>query len=342
MVASRPRDAAVRCVGYASEYRESTIALWNRVFRGMPNFIPFDRARWLARLENFVVPGEETTLSGAGPARFDPRLFRLALRDGDVVGFAHGGTWEDEFLARLLPDDQPARLGTLMVIGVCPDARRLGIGRALLRDLEETLKRTHRVEPPLRADGRGYNPFYGNFVAPLPPPFGTAEGIAIPTGHEGTRAFFREFGFGEEVEARTCSRDLADRPNFDGTVPEGVVIEEVENYQPILGSDDGSAFPVSNASRTWLLRAGDQQLGALVAFPLLEDLDHWAIHSFEVDPSRRGEGLGKLLLRYSLSALASRGARSIEALTVPSEGPEADKLYLRHGFEARNTWVVLR
>ena len=308
----------------------------------MPNFIPFDSARWLARIENFIVPGEEPTLAGAGPARFDPRLFRLAIHDGEVIGFAHGGTWEDEFLARLLPDDQPARLGTLMMIAVSPDHRRRGVGRALLKDLEETLTRTHRIEPPLRADGRGYNPFYGNFVAPIPPPFGTAEGIAIPTGHDGTRAFFQECGFGEEVEATTRFRDLSDRPSFDGAIPEGVVVEEVENYQPILGSDDGSAFPVANESRTWLLRAGDEQLGALVAFPLLAAEGHWAIHSFEVDPSRRGEGLGKMLLGYAISALASRGARSLEALAIPAEGPEADRLYEGAGFDARNTWVVLR
>ena len=140
----------------------------------MPNFRPFDARSWHRRVEGFAVPGGAGGLAGAGPASFDPRHFRLALSGDAVVGFAHGGIWEDEFLARLLPAGESARLGTLLIIAVDPDHRRQGIGRALLEDLERALAETHGITPPLRPDGRGYNPFYGNFVAPIPPPWGTA------------------------------------------------------------------------------------------------------------------------------------------------------------------------
>lgn len=337
---------APRLVGYSAARRDSTVSLWNRVFRAMPNFRPFTVDSWRRRVEEFSVPGGESALAGSGPARFDPRLFRLALSgdggDGDeVIGFAHGGTWEDEFLARLLPAGEPARLGTLLIIAVDPAHRRRGIARALLTDLEHTLADTHRVEPPLRPDGRGYNPFYGNFVAPVPPPWGTAEGIAVPFGAEGARGFCRAVGFREEVEAVTRHRSLTDRPAFRGKVPAGVVVEEIANYQPILGSDDGTPFPVRNESRTWILRGGDVQLGAIVAYPMSEDSGHWGIHSVEVDPSRRGEGLGRLLLSYVLAALAAHGARSVEALAIPAEGPEADHLYEGLGFEVVERWVVV-
>ena len=332
---------APRLVGYSAARRESTVSLWNRVFRSMPNFRPFTVDTWRNRVEEFSVPGGESALSGSGPARFDPRLFRLALDGDEVIGFVHGGTWEDEFLARLLPAGEPARLGTLLIIAVDPAHRRQGIGRALLADLEHTLADTHRIEPPLRPDGRGYNPFYGNFVAPVAPPWGTAEGIAVPVGAEGARGFFSAVGYREDVEAVTRHRSLADRPSFRGEVPDGVVVEEVTDFQPILGSDDGNRFPLANESRTWILRGGDLQLGAVVAYPMSEDAGHWGIHSVEVDASRRGEGLGRLLLEYVLASLAARGARSVEALAVPSEGPEADHLYAALGFEATERWVVV-
>lgn len=330
-----------RLLGFSAEYRDKTIALWNRVFRALPNFVPLDRDTWRTRVEEFVVPGGQSALAGSGPARFDPRLFRLAIVEDEVIGFAHGGTWEDEFLARLLPAGEPARLGTLLLIAVDPNHRRHGVARALLRDLERTLADTQSVAPPLRADGRGYNPFYGNFVAPLPPPWGTAEGIAVPAASGDARAFFRASGFREEVEAVTRARALTDHPAFTGKIPDGVVVEEVENYQPILGSDDGSAFPVENASRTWLLRAGDVQLGAVVGYPMQKDGAKWGIHSFEVDPSRRGEGLGRLLLSYVLASLATRGVAALEALAVPTEGAEADRLYESLGFEATDRWIVI-
>lgn len=328
-------------VPYRAVHREAVIGLWNRVFSEMPNHQPFDAAGWLARIEEFSAPGGGGGLAGAGPTCFDPRLFRLAVLEDRVIGFVHGGTWEDTFLARLLPAGAAARLGTLLVIAVDPDHRRAGIGRALLRDLESTLHDTHGVEPPLRPDGRCFNPFYGNFVAPLPPPWGTAEGIAVPAGAEGTRAFFRAVGFREDEEAVTRVRSLADRPRFGGSFPEGVVVEEIEDYQPILGSDDGAAFPIANASRTWVLRERDEQLAALVAYPIREDGTHWGIHSFEVTPLRRGAGLGGSLLEYVLSSLAARGAERLEALAVPREAPEADRLYDRHGFVVAHRWVVV-
>ncbi len=330
-----------RFIGFSAAYRDKTIALWNRVFRAMPNFVPLDRDTWRARVEEFAVPGGESAVAGSGPARFDARLFRLALLEDEVVGFAHGGTWEDEFLARLLPQGEPARLGTLLLIAVDPRVRRRGIGRALLHDLETVLKETQSVEPPLCADGRGYNPFYGNFVAPLPPPWGTAEGIAVLGTSADARGFFQACGFREEVEAVTRQRDLGDRPSFSGELPAGAVIEEIADYQPILGSDDGSPFPVPNESRTWLVRVGDVQLGAVVGFPLRRDGSRWGIHSFEVDPSRRGEGLGRMLLSYVISALAARGVETLEALALPIEGAEADRLYEKLGFEKTDRWIVI-
>ncbi len=330
-----------RCVEFSPEYRDAVIALWNRVFGTMRNFTPLARESWRTRIEVLSLPGGRDTLSGAGPTRFDPSLFRLAVVRDRVVGLIHGGTWEDDFLARLLPGGRRPRIGTLLVIAVDPDHRRQGIGRALLEDLTTTLERNHGIEGSLCADGRGYNPFYGNFLAPLPPPWGTPEGIALPAADEGARAFFRSAGFREDAEGVSRCRDLRDRPRFSHEIPGGFVAEEIEDWQPILGTDDGTAFPIANASRTWILREGDSQRAAIVAFPLLAGGTRWGIHSFEVEASRRGEGLGTLLLEYALAAVAKRGAAEIEALALPSEAPEADHLYECHGFVAEERWVVL-
>jgi len=331
----------LRLVEYSVPRRDAVIALWNRVFQAMRNFVPFDRARFRARIEDLSIPGGGDAFAGSGPLRFDPRHFRIALDGDEAVGIVHGGTWEDEFLARLLPGGKRARVGTLLVIAVDPAHRRRGIGRALLADLVATLGRTSGVEGPLRADGRGFNPFYGNFFAPLPPPWGTPEGIALPAEDAAGRAFFRALGFREEAVAATRLGILDDRPRFAREIPAALVVEEVADWQPILGTDDGVAFPLANDSRTWILREGDHQRAALVAYPLRPDGSRWGIHSFEVESARRGEGLGRLLLEYSLAAIAARGAKEVEALAIPAEAPEADRLYEKLGFATAAQWVVL-
>ena len=335
------RLTAPRLVGYTPQWRDSTVSLWNRVFQNLPNFVPMSPSLWRRRIEEFSLAEGQGNLSGAGPSQFDPRHFRLAILDDEVVGFAHGSLWEDEFLARLLPDDEPARVGTLLIIAVDPAHRGRGLGSDLLRNLEETLEKTHQVNPPLRVDGRGYNPFYGNFVAPISPPWGTAEGIALLASDDDSRAFFRRRGFREEVEACRRIRNLRGVDRFQGAIPEGVVIEEVENWQPILGSDDGTPFPLENESRTWILRTGDIQIGALVAFPMGFNRTHYAIYSFEIELERRGKGLGRLLLEYALAALAHRGASEVEVLALPEESPEADHLYESFEFAAQDRWIVL-
>lgn len=331
----------LRLVEYSAPRRDAVIALWNRVFRAMRNHAAFDRATWRARIEDLRIRGEGEALAGSGPLRFDPRHFRIALAGEDAVGIVHGGTWEEDFLARLLPGGKRARVGTLLLIAVDPGHRRRGVGRALIADLISALGRTSGIEAPLRADGRGYNPFYGGFSAPRPPPWGTPQGIALPAGDAAGRAFFRAMGFREEAEALTRVRSLADSPRFAREIPAGLVVEEVADWQPILGTDDGAKFRLANESRTWILREGDHQRAALVAYPLGAGGSRWGIHSFEVETSHRGEGLGRLLLEYAIAAIARRGAAEIEALAIPAEAPEGDGLAERLGFAAADRWVIL-
>lgn len=331
------------CVGYSPELRDAVVDVWNRAFHSLRNFVPFDGSSWRRRIEEFSLPegADDLSIAGSGPTSFEPELLRIALHEGRVVGLAHGGTWDDAFLARLLPGGRRARVGTLLAIAVDPSLRGRGVGRALLADLEETLARSCGTGGGLRADGRGYNSFYGNVLAPVPPPWGTPEGIALPAEDAAARAFFDAAGFREDARATSRVRPLGDRTRLDLDVPPDLVLEEVENWQPILGTDDGRAFPFDNDSRTWLLRDGDRQLGALVAFPLSADGTRWGIHSFEVEASRRGEGLGRLLLSYAIAAIARRGVRELEALARPDEAPEADRLYARLDFAEVAEWIIL-
>ncbi|MFQ5654797.1 MAG: GNAT family N-acetyltransferase [Planctomycetota bacterium] len=320
----------VRCVAYRPGFRGAVIELWNRVFAGYRNFRPIDLAWWRRRVES---PG--------GGEGLEPELLRVAVVGERVVGLAHGGVWQGEFLERLRPDLRAERLGYLAAIAVDPLMRRRGIGSALLESLSGVLEGRFGA-PRIVADGRGYNPFYGNLHAPLPPPWGTPEGPAIPQEEVGTRAFFRGLGFREEATAWTFA--LSPGEALPLSVDPGIAetVEE-QDYQPLLGTAEGISFPVRNRSRTWVAVRGELQRGALIAYPLSAPgarPERWGIYSLEVDEASRAHGLGRLLLGALLGRLRERGVAELEVLVLPYESPAALRLYQRAGFRKAAAWVV--
>jgi GNAT superfamily N-acetyltransferase len=101
-----------------------------------------------------------------GKARFDRAgEILLAAYDGETL-VAIGGLTPDPY------SDEP-KLGRLRHIYVRPDARRRGIGRRLVQELEQTAQQTFRALV-LRTDTPTAARFYETLGYTLLPPGGTA------------------------------------------------------------------------------------------------------------------------------------------------------------------------
>ncbi|MCI0651468.1 MAG: GNAT family N-acetyltransferase [Planctomycetes bacterium] len=324
--------AAIEIVPYRSALRAGVIELWNECFSEYRHFRPLHRALWDLRLDHARARDD-----------FYPQFMPVALEGGRVIGFAHGGLWPRAVLERLHPESPREQAGYLAAIAVHPAARRRGIGRALLALLRAELEEECGEGTPLYADGRMYNPVYGNFLAPLPPFWGTPEGMALPAGDAGARAFFADAGFREAAEAWSLVIDpaLAERAPLVDPAPE--VVED-DDYLPELGTSGGRAFAFPNPSHTWVLALDDSQVATLIAYPMHPDSDsdtRWGIYSLEVEAGMRGRGLGAMLLGVALGWCERRGVAEVEVLVIPAESPRALELYERTGFRKAAAWIVL-
>ena len=91
------------------------------------------------------------------------------------------------------------------------------------------------------------------------------------------------------------------------------------------------------ATELLVARDGDAIVGALtlVVYRLPTGLGAM-IHDVVVDASARGQGVGEALTREALRLAVEAGAESVE-LTSRSDREAANRLYLRLGFELRET-----
>lgn len=319
--------AGLEITEFRPAFRAELVALWARLFAGRRHYRPLDRGKWVREIER---PG------------FEPAAFRVATVSDRVVGFVHGGIWDQEFLRLARPQHSVERVAFIAMVGVMPELQRRGIGRALVADLQRSFAPPAAPPPPIEPDGRMFNPFYGNSVAPRPPLWGTTEGAAVPWADAATRGFFRELGFREEAQAQSRLTRLDEALSSDVSWPPGYEAVCEPDYRPALGTSTGRTFGETNRSRTWIAAEGLIQRAALVAYPFDDEEVEWAIYSLEVDPERRGRGLGSALLRHALHELRVRhDARTVETLVIPEESPAALRLYEAHGFEVADRWVIL-
>ena len=100
-------------------------------------------------------------------------------------------------------------------------------------------------------------------------------------------------------------------------------------------------------TRGYLAYDGDKVVGWLNASPRSSFPDHAtgeddgiaSIVCFNVAPSHRGHGIGRLLLQAAIDELSATGTHRIEAYPVPDHVSDAaaykgrEKLFLEHGFE---------
>jgi len=88
-------------------------------------------------------------------------------------------------------------------------------------------------------------------------------------------------------------------------------------------------------------REGEEVLGmlTLIVYRVPTGLRAW-IHDVVVDEAARGRGVGEALTREALRQAEDAGAISVE-LTTRQEREAANRLYLRLGFEQRETNVYV-
>lgn len=233
----------------------------------------------------------------------------LGLLDGYVAGYAQ------------LDTRDPA--GTAGEVVVSPDARRQGVGRALVEAAE-------RTDPRLRVWAHG--------------------------GLPAAVAFAERLGFAPVRSLWQMSLVLADVPDLpDPDVPDGLT---VRLFRP--GEDERAWLEVNAQAFASHPEQGRVQLADLEAreradwfdpegFFLAERDDrlvgyHWTkvedgvgeVYVIGVDPDEQGSGLGKVLLLTGLAHLRDRGLDTV-TLYVESDNTAAVGLYRRLGFAHSGT-----
>ena len=291
-------------IEYSPELLEPWAALHNATFAGCHNFWPVS-SRVLKR-----------RVAQGGPG-FEAALLLFARHEGELVGFAHGGR-------------EPA----VYAIGVRPDARRGGIGAALLRELRRRLG----AHAPF--DTRVLNPFWGNAAGPETSFFGMVEGIGLAADDTGSRAFFAAMG----AKSGPNALNLRVGPNDVNLARsrEARTRAEAQDYQfallysrcPVVGAGAGSERPFR--TKDWFAATamtGDEVAGTSIAFATPElGPGRFGIFSLEVSEAHRRKGLGSALVGMLLLEMQQGPFACCEVTTVPADSPGALELYQQMGF----------
>ena len=270
---------------------------------------------------NAITPAEPTTaeLQRERRERDPRRLYLLAERDGAAVGVGFGGRSDSEGRAHVAPR-------------VLPEARRRGIGSALVRQLVAHVEREGFRWVSSHVDG----------------------------ADEGSLAFARRFGF--EESDRQVEQVLAldgDRPPPE--VPEGVRLATIaerpellrEAYDlAVLGyADMAVRSPVTISLDEWLREEATLPEGSFVALAGDEIVGFSGLVRREgrsaedgLTVVRRGwrrRGLATLLKRAELSWAAANGFKEIVTWTHwGNDGMRA--VNERLGYEYRSVTINVR
>jgi ribosomal protein S18 acetylase RimI-like enzyme len=121
------------------------------------------------------------------------------------------------------------------------------------------------------------------------------------------------------------------------------LIPQLSSSATPLQVDELQAMVASPASIVLLARTGDGSVVGtltLAVFRIPTGVRAW-IEDVVVDDAARGAGVGAALTEAALLRAAAAGARSVDLTSRPRR-EAANRLYLRLGFEARETNVYRR
>lgn len=276
---------------------------------------------------------------------FDPAGLRVAVAGDEsghptVVGAAYA-------VRRTVPmvgtDLEPTR-GWLPFFFVAPEARRRGVGDALLREVLSWLREQGRTE----VEFAGYTP---NYILP---------GLDV-AAYPGARKLLERHGFRVRYEAAAMDRSLVDY-TMPTAVAERTAALRAEGYILDTPTDDDLVDLVELAGTEFnpdwaraireCVVAGTPTDRIVVARDPAGALVGWAMHQayegiterfgpFGVSESRRGTGLGKVLLHLTLERMRALGAHGAWFLWTGETSP-AGHLYRRTGFTTTRTFQVMR
>lgn len=268
-----------------------------------------------------------------GAESFDPAGYLLAIDGPSVVGVLHASI-QSEPVARVLVSDWPGGTrGAILFLYVRPAYRGRGVGTELW----------HRAVVYLGGcrstfiDGHCVNPFYGNSEGPIPPLFGTPEGISIPWDDTATKKFLAQKGFAPKYKAVQYARGLADAPEGDPA------IQVLPSCFPQLGNglDAPPRVDPLLLFETAVALDGPAAVGTLCFYPMLDVRQGlFGIYELAVAESHRGRGLGHKLLASALARMRQCSGDSVEVLTIPDLSPDAVKLYESAGFAPVTSWAI--
>ena len=120
----------------------------------------------------------------------------------------------------------------------------------------------------------------------------------------------------------------------------GRLIPQLSSSSPPADHDELAEIISSDAGFLFVARDGTGRIIGtltLAVFRIPTGVRAW-IEDVVVDGAARGAGAGGALVRAALERAAALGAKTVDLTSRPSR-EEANRLYLRMGFEARGTNV---
>jgi ribosomal protein S18 acetylase RimI-like enzyme len=117
------------------------------------------------------------------------------------------------------------------------------------------------------------------------------------------------------------------------------LLPELSPAAPPLGTVELCALLAAPGTSLFLARSGGTIVGmvTLVVFRTPTAV-RAHIESLVVDPSARGRGVGEALCRAALARASQAGADTVDLTSAPARAA-ANRLYLRLGFQRRDTNV---
>ena len=315
----------VSYIMYNDDFLDDFIEFWNNSFADRRSYLKATRERMIDRC-----------FSREG---FDQNAMFLAVRGENIVGVGHAGFPVP--ISNMRPKIDRT-VGLIHLLYVSPNVRRQGIGTHLLNLCQEYTSGTKCVFVGIM-DWKGWNPYYGAGQSSLVPLWGSSEGIGISADDVEMNHFLLKRGF--EVYNITVSM-LANLEAIsrDKLASTGIPIQRIPQRWIMCG------HPLDSPISERLGRHGPCEShvyvqdgyvrGKIVTYSMEEVMpNREAIIDFMVEPSLRGKGIGRALLRSALSSMLKRGSRECELNVSPSENQRAYSIYEKYGFRTVAKWI---
>jgi GNAT superfamily N-acetyltransferase len=315
---------------FSPDQLEPLLALFNEAIRGR-------RSAAAVTTDDF----RQRVLEHPG---FDPSGLLIASQGhGQILGAVHA-------IAPPVQIAHYARLaGQGFIFGpyVYGRSRGLGIGRTLLAEAERWL--SFHSEAALIHGLR--SPFYHTQEGPRQPYCGSTEVMGLTHDDHALLSFLQHAGYQPIVEREVSMSALLHPVEMPERAPDSLRLVRASPHNPWRGTvawapgeTSGYGYdryhPMADYD-TFAVAQGDAIVGHCQWYPMRR-AGRAVLFDLRVDPAFRGQGIGRLVLRGALAAMARSGYREVELHTSPQRNSVAYSMYLHFGFREVAEWVMLR